>query len=54
MLHSCISRAARLLAAAASVLLLAHLHAAQVTFQVEVNYVDIDAVVTDERGTVPV
>ena len=45
------------LAAAASVLMLGQLNAQQpgptpppVTFQVEVNYVDIDAVVTDERG----
>ena len=43
-------RPARLLAVAASLLLLAHPNAAQVTFQLEVNYVDIDAVVTDERG----
>ncbi len=45
------------LAALASVPLFVHLNAAQqpalpppVTFQVEVNFVDIDAVVTDERG----
>jgi len=31
-------------------LLLGRLALAQVTFQLEVNYVDIDAVVTDERG----